>query len=327
MIDQRIIDAFNKSHDFKLEDSLIMLAYVGSTSHNTYVPKDDPSCIDDVDMMGVVVPPLDYVLGLKSFEHWTFAFEELDVVLYSLDKFVRLLVKSNPNVLGTMWLLDEHYILEDETWTKLKVERRLFSTKAAHSSFAGYASGQLKKMTSFDLQTQEKWEKAIALIESAGWTKEQIINDEHLEMPNSFFSRIDPVGIWEDLQFARGDIKSIHAKHFQGYMGEKRKNLVKKYGYDTKNAAHLIRLLRMCCEFLETGELQVYRTDDAQEIKDIKSGKWPLEEVQEEAKRLFEWSHNRMQFSTLPEEPDFETINKLLVQLYEEHYWIYPDRR
>ena len=34
--------------------------------------------------------------------------------------------------------------------------------------------------------------------------------------------------------------------HFvgRGYMGEKRRGLVEKYGYDTKNAAHLIRLLR-----------------------------------------------------------------------------------
>lgn len=38
-------------------------------------------------------------------------------------------------------------------------------------------------------------------------------------------------------------------------MGEKRKQLVAKHGYDTKNASHLIRLLRMGMEFLTVEEI------------------------------------------------------------------------
>jgi predicted nucleotidyltransferase len=47
---------------------------------------------------------------------------------------------------------------------------------------------------------------------------------------------------------------------FKGYMGDKRKALVERYGYDTKNAAHMIRLLRMGIEFLRDGELNVSAT-------------------------------------------------------------------
>ena len=50
-------------------------------------------------------------------------------------------------------------------------------------------------------------------------------------------------------------------------MGEKRKAIVRKYQYDVKNAAHLIRLLRMGIEFLETGELRVFRAMDAEELR------------------------------------------------------------
>ena len=70
-------------------------------------------------------------------------------------------------------------------------------------------------------------------------------------------------------------------------MGEKRKAMVRKYQYDVKNAAHLIRLLRMGAEFLETGELQVFRTTDADELKIIKRGGWTLDRVKAEAERLF----------------------------------------
>jgi hypothetical protein len=64
---------------------------------------------------------------------------------------------------------------------------------------------------------------------------------------------------------------------FAGY-GDKRKQLVLRHGYDSKNAAHLIRLLRMCVEFMKNGELVVSRPDAA-ELLDIKAGKWTLEQV------------------------------------------------
>jgi len=37
--------------------------------------------------------------------------------------------------------------------------------------------------------------------------------------------------------------RKLHREHLSGYMGEKRKAMVRKYQYDVKNAAHLIRLL------------------------------------------------------------------------------------
>ena len=71
-----------------------------------------------------------------------------------------------------------------------------------------------------------------------------------------------------------------------GYMGEKRKALVDKYKFDTKNASHCIRLLRMCMEALITGEVHVFR-EDASQLLEIKRGRWSLEQVKAEADRLF----------------------------------------
>ena len=50
--------------------------------------------------MGFVVPPIEFHLGLPRWQHWTLQVDELDVVLYSLEKAVRLLLKSNPNIVG-----------------------------------------------------------------------------------------------------------------------------------------------------------------------------------------------------------------------------------
>jgi hypothetical protein len=58
-----------------------------------------------------------------------------------------------------------------------------------------------------------------------------------------------------------------------GYMGKKRRELVMRVGYDSKNAAHLIRLLRMGIEFLTEGALHVERADGP-ELLEIKRGGW-----------------------------------------------------
>lgn len=333
-MDKRIIEQFNLRAPFKLEDATVLvLAKIGSHSHGTYIPKEDPQAIDDIDYMGVIIPPIEFTLGLREWEGLNFQFEELDVVFYSFRKFVNLLMKNNPNVLGLLWMKDEFYIERHATWDTLLHYRRAFSSKLAYHSFMGYAHAQLNKMTSFDLKTQTEWDRAIELIEAAGWTKEDIINGKQREMPkwdaviDVYKKHCDEdkvtilIGPGElaavELNKAPETIKKIHARHFQGYMGEKRKNLVKKYGYDTKNAAHLIRLMRMCVEFLETGELRVFRDIDGDEIRDIKAGKRSIDSIREEANTLFEHAKQIKDLRcTLPETPDDELAEKLVVHTY-----------
>jgi predicted nucleotidyltransferase len=101
---------------------------------------------------------------------------------------------------------------------------------------------------------------------------------------------------------------------FEGYMGEKRKRLVERWGYDCKNAAHLIRLLRMGIEFLNDGALYVMR-HDAPQLLEIKRGEWTLERVKEESTRLFAAAEQAYLNSKLPAQPDSEAINKLCVEV------------
>jgi predicted nucleotidyltransferase len=104
---------------------------------------------------------------------------------------------------------------------------------------------------------------------------------------------------------------------FNGYMGEKRKQLVEKFGFDTKNAAHLIRLLRMGIEFLIDGVLYVER-HDAQQLLQIKRGEWTLEQVKAEADRLFASAEQAYMNSKLPKNLDGQKINELCMAIIEE---------
>lgn len=100
------------------------------------------------------------------------------------------------------------------------------------------------------------------------------------------------------------------------YMGEKRAQLVEKYGYDTKNASHLIRLLRMAIEWLRDGELHVHR-HDAPELMAIKRGEWKLEQVKSEAARLRKLADDAYAKSDLPARPDPDAVNDLCVRVVE----------
>ena len=102
--------------------------------------------------------------------------------------------------------------------------------------------------------------------------------------------------------YAHAQLHKMTHLSFEGYMGEKRKKLVGKFGYDTKNAAHLIRLMRMCIEFLNDGFLYVQR-DDASQLLQIKNGDWELERVKEEANRLFKLADEAYLKSKLPAKP------------------------
>ena len=79
-----------------------------------------------------------------------------------------------------------------------------------------------------------------------------------------------------------------------------------------KNAAHLIRLLRMGIEFLRDGRLYVNREHDAGELIDIKKGRWTLEKVKKEAERLFALAEEAYVRTDLPVDPNYQEANRLL---------------
>lgn len=240
---------------FDIRNGTFLLGYMGSQSHGTWIPPQDGG-IDDKDVMGVCIPPKEYFYGLRKFEQLDTWVEEFDIVIYDIRKYFRLLLKSNPNVIGLLWLNRTGYIKTTPMANRLIESREIFSSKKIYKSFTGYAYSQLKKM-----------------------------------------------GV----------------KKHEGYMGEKRKQLVERFGYDTKNAAHLIRLLRMGIEFLCTGELNVLRPD-AKQLMSIKRGEFALEKIHSMSEGLFDDARSALINCTLPDEPDYLAAEKLLMDIIEDHY-------
>ncbi|HET8650060.1 MAG TPA: nucleotidyltransferase domain-containing protein [Gemmatimonadales bacterium] len=222
----------------------------------------------------------------------------------------RLLLKSNPNIVGLLWLREEDYVYRHPVFEWLRGDRRVFSSQAAAEAFAGYAWGQLQRMEAFDLERMTEYEMLTATIREHGPIIEVLEADaaKLLHIARSWRMELETLKRF----------RKLHRAHFSGYMGEKRKRMVRKYRYDVKNAAHLIRLLRMGAEFLETGELRVHRAVDGEELKAIKRGAWTLDEVKAEAGRLFAAVEEARARSPLPVRPDAAAANALLLRMHRE---------
>ena len=242
---------------FPLKPNLILAGLRGSEAHGTYIPPDDPNSIDDIDVMGVVIPPIKYYFGTSKWDHCEQIDAPWDVIIDEFKKYISLLVKQNPNVIASLWLEPEDYIYIHPIGQILIDNRNLFASRDVYKQFIGYSKAQLTRMT--------------------------------------------------------------HISH-RGYLGAKRKKLVEKYGYDCKNSGHVVRLLLMAAEFLETGTLKVRRTIDRDLIMSIKRGEWKLEKIYALAADLFTKCEESYKASVLPTHLDLKAIDLFCVQLLQEWF-------
>jgi predicted nucleotidyltransferase len=226
------------------DTNLIYKCYGGSISYGTNTADSD------IDLKGICIPPKEYLLGLHKFEQKEI--EEPDTVIYSLEKFVRLALKCNPNIVEMLFVRENHVLFCNKWGKELLDIREEFLSKQARHSFGGYAHAQLQQM-------------------------------EKRKYPNS-----------------------------------KRRAEVGKYGYSLKNAYHLIRLLKMGIEIMTEGTLHVFRSDKKY-LMEIRNGKYSLEEIKTESKRLFDLFEIAYVKSDLRIIADFNKINDWLVDIQERY--------
>jgi len=108
-------------------------------------------------------------------------------------------------------------------------------------------------------------------------------------------------------------------QHYKPEPGSKKDEDVQKYGFPTKHAQHLMRLLWMGEEILRTGKVRVNRTGvDADILQQIRRGEWPLEKVLAEADKAEARLKAAYEVTTLPARPDHDAANQLCIELMSE---------
>jgi uncharacterized protein len=215
-------------HD--LSRHVIFRCIVGSRAYG--LDRDE----SDTDRRGIYLPPASM--------HWSIygVPEQLEndatqECYWEFEKFLRLALKANPNVLEALHSpLIEH---ADETAQELLAAKPAFVSKLVYQTFNGYAMSQFKKME-------------------------------------------------QDLR-NRGEIK-------------------------WKHAMHLLRLLLSGIETLRTGVVPVRVIEHRERLLSIRDGQMPWEEVEAWRRDLHAAFEREFERTGLPERPDYERANDLLVK-------------
>jgi hypothetical protein len=262
-------------------------------------------------------------------------------------KFVALAADCNPNIIEMLFTDDADVIVTTPAWEGLRERRALFVSQKARHTFSGYAMSQLKR-----IKTHRKWllsppkEKptraAFGLPESStidrdqmgviearirkvednlagkGWTKDRV-EERDAELVESVATEIDlsksliPIIIAE--RKYNGAMRNWAA--FQKWKDErnpKRSALEAQFGYDTKHAMHLVRLMRMAVEILRDGVVRVKRPDAA-ELLAIRAGAWKYDDLMAWAEGMEATLSAIAAGSPLPHSPDRAAIDAALVGL------------
>ena len=125
------------------EKGLLLYEFVrGSVSQGINTP------LSDTDHGGVYLAPAEQLLGLGIDYQDEIKSEKGDDDWMELNKFMRLLLKSNPTVLESLFIDDKYVLYEHPIMTEIKKHRNEFITKECFSCFIGYSCEQIKKCRS-----------------------------------------------------------------------------------------------------------------------------------------------------------------------------------
>jgi hypothetical protein len=242
---------------------------------------------------------------LRDFEQWEQQDDAGDTVIYALVKFVRLALACNPNIIELLYTDPGNVLHIDAYGQRLVEHRHLFLSRQARHTFAGYAISQLRR-----IERHHRW----------------------LENPPDHKPTQEEFGGWSvEGRYKFPDHEAYRAyqaaqKHWRQYQtwrenrNPARAALERKYGYDTKHAMHLLRLLKMGAEILEAGDVRVYRPDRAW-LMAVRDGSLTYEELLELAAAYEARLGALYDRSPLPDEPDTEAAEALVVALQERLLW------
>lgn len=278
------------------ETNLIYRVVIGSQAYGL------DTATSDLDTCGVCIPPRRYLLGLSSFEQHVAHGTARDVVIYSLVKFTRLALACNPNTIEALYVEPRHVLHCDAYGERLRATRHLFLTRQAGQTFSGYAISQLRR-----LERHHRW---------------LVAPPDHQPTQEEFGGREAD----ERYKFPDHDAERAYRsalKHWNQYQTWRRERnperaaLEARYGYDTKHAMHLLRLLRMGIEILETGEVHVYRPD-RDWLLAVRDGLLTYGELLALAAEYERRLAALQAASPLPERPDGARVEELVVTLQTE---------
>ncbi|NCQ52087.1 hypothetical protein GW796_09370 [archaeon] len=302
------------------KENKILEIRVGSHLYGTNIETSDE------DFMGIFIAPKEYYLGLKTLNEVDLSIiskqengknnkEAVDKKFYEFRKYIKLLMEGNPSLIETIFVNDENIIYENEIGKQLREMRDIFPSMLIKQKFIGYAISQMHKM-------HIKADNYTILKNSQEWLATLLEKNNKKCLLAEFKNDNFPEGIKFFEQHAKiGDL-NISLKEYIYKVKDKidermakvgnRKELITKYGFDSKFGMHCCRLMLEGLELIKTGNL-IFPLKEKALLLDIRNGKYSKEEVLAIADELKLELDSIEKSVFLPKVPNFDNINNYLI--------------
>lgn len=159
--------------------------------------------------------------------------------------------------------------------------------------------------------------------EENGITSQGDFNLSLKQTQNSDMSVLnDPLFIFRYIEDEYKRAKENHHNYWtwKNNRNEARSELEEKFGYDTKHAMHLVRLLRMGEEILE-GRGVIVKRPDADELLEIRNGRFEYEQLIEWAEKKDKYIRETLyQETKLPKKPNIKLAANT-IRVIQDWYW------
>lgn len=300
--------------------NLVLAGYGGSHAYGTNIPTSD------IDIRGIYLNPEDEIFGIKKdSEQITVPGE--DVTIYSIKKMFNLLLQCNPNTIEILGLRPQDYLFLSPAGQMILNESHIFLSKKAINTFGAYAKAQLNRLINKsgrakDMASENETRSLDKVIQHLK-TKESLhnIKVEYIEnKPTIYINESMPID-----QFCRiaQDLLNVHSD----YRPSVRNSKAIEHGKLSKHMMHLIRLYIMGIDILEKHEIITYRSDEHNLLMSIRNGEYLEEDNKTISPRFNELLNDyttrfeaAAQNTTLPDVPDYEAANSLLIKIIRDNY-------
>jgi hypothetical protein len=285
----------------------------------------------DMDYTGIFTPPIDYLISLhkpqsevnidihSKDDNGKNTSSAIDYKLYELRKFLLLALDNNPNILEVLFVNKESIKTITQYGQDLLNLKSYIASKKCIHKFIAYAHAQRHKMA-IKAENFDSLHKARDLLASCDPKRVLVEIVTNTPQDNIFTQKTD------SKYFYCGDIclgAGIFAKKALRIIEDRiskagnRKQLLTKYGFDTKFGSHLIRLMYEGLMLVERQEL-IFPLPFASIILDIKEGKWEMQQVIELSEKLEDSVRTLESKSGLRTEPNFKAVNKYCINVLKE---------